>query len=116
MAAGVDAIQVSSHGGGQPDSAPPPILALGRIRKAVGPDFPLFFDSGLRSGEDIVKAYATGANFVFLGRPMLFALAADKARGLDRFCGILTAEVSLTLAQLELNSISQVCSTSIWKE
>ncbi|MDA0221785.1 MAG: alpha-hydroxy acid oxidase [Proteobacteria bacterium] len=116
VSAGVDAIQVSSHGGRQLDSAPPPILALGQIRKAVGPDFPLFFDSGLRSGEDIVKAYAMGANFVFLGRPMLFAIAADNAHGLDRLCDILKTEISLTLAQLGHNSMSQVSSASIWKE
>ncbi|MCP5074512.1 MAG: alpha-hydroxy-acid oxidizing protein, partial [Rhodobacteraceae bacterium] len=61
---GVDAIQVSSHGSRQLDSAPAPILALNAIRKAVGDAFPLFYDSGMRSGEDIVKAYAMGADFV----------------------------------------------------
>ena len=53
---GVDAIQVSSHGARQLESAPAPISVLPEIRKAVGNEFPLFFDSGLQSGEDILKA------------------------------------------------------------
>lgn len=97
---GVDAIQVSSHGGRQLDSAPPAILALARIRDAVGHDFPLFYDSGLRSGEDIIKAYAMGANFVFLGRPLLFAMAALRDKGLNQIVDIFATEISVALAQL----------------
>ncbi|WP_297770698.1 alpha-hydroxy acid oxidase [uncultured Roseovarius sp.] len=97
---GVDAIQVSSHGGRQLDAAPPPILMLAEIRAALGPDFPLFFDSGLRSGEDIVKAHAMGANFAFLGRPLLYAMAAGGERGLHRLWEVLSEEISLTLAQM----------------
>src|SRR5699024_11156766 len=88
-AAGVDAIQVSSHGGRQLNSAPPAILALQAIREAVGPEFPLFYDSGIRSGEDIVKAYAMGANFLFLGRPFSFAIAAGGQRGLIQLSDVL---------------------------
>ncbi len=105
---GVDAIQVSSHGGRQLDSAPPAIMALRDIRAAVGPDMPLFYDSGLRSGEDIVKTYAMGADFVFLGRPFSFAIAADGARGLDQMTDVLADEVSITLAQLGLRDILDV--------
>ncbi len=99
-AAGVDSIQVSSHGGRQLDSAPSPILRLQQIRKAVGDDFPLFYDSGIRSGEDIIKAYAMGADFVFLGRPWLFAIAAGGETGLQQFVDVLKSETSITLAQL----------------
>ena len=67
--AGADAVYVSNHGGRQLDSAPAAIDALPGIRRSVGPDYPLLFDSGLRDGEDIVKAYALGASFVMLGRP-----------------------------------------------
>jgi L-lactate dehydrogenase (cytochrome) len=98
--AGVDAIQVSSHGGRQLDSALPPILALQSIRQALGPDFPLFFDSGLRSGEDVVKAYAAGANFVFLGRIVLFAIAAAGEDGLQAICSAIAEEINVTLAQI----------------
>ena len=102
---GADAIQVSSHGGRQLDSAPPAILALRNIRNAVGPEFPLFYDSGIRSGEDIVKAYAMGASFVFIGRPFSFAIAAGMAKGLDEMTACLADETSITLAQLGLKNI-----------
>lgn len=98
--AGADAMQVSTHGGRQLDCAPPPILALHAIRAALGPDFPLFYDTGLRSGEDIVKAYAMGANFAFIGRAMQFAIAAGGEEGLDQYCDLITREIGLTLAQL----------------
>ena len=98
--AGVDAIQVSSHGGRQLDGALPPILALQAIRQALGPDFPLFFDSGLRSGEDVVKAYAAGADFAFLGRIVLFAIAAAGEDGLRALSTALADEVSVTMAQI----------------
>ena len=105
---GVDAVQVSSHGGRQLDSAPPPIKCLAKIRKAVGSEFPLFYDSGLRSGEDIIKAYACGANFVFLARPLLYAMAAGGQQGLTQLSEVLAQETSITLAQLGLNRLSQV--------
>jgi L-lactate dehydrogenase (cytochrome) len=98
--AGVDAIQVSTHGGRQLDSAPAPILALEKIRQAVGPEYPLFYDTGLRSGEDVVKAYAMGADFVFFGRAMQFAIAAGGEEGLAQLCEVFSQETSLTLAQI----------------
>lgn len=97
---GVDAIQVSSHGGRQLDCTPPPILALKRIRDAIGPDYPLFYDTGVRSGEDVVKAYHMGADFVFFGRAMQFAIAAAGKDGLDQLWQLLADETSLTLAQI----------------
>lgn len=98
--AGVDAIQVSTHGGRQLDCAPAPILALKAIRKVVGPDYPLFYDTGLRSGEDVVKAYHMGADFVFFGRAMQFAIAAGGRDGLAQFWNMLADETGLTLAQI----------------
>ena len=99
-AAGVDAIQVSSHGARQLESAPAPISMLAEIRAAVGADFPLFFDTGLRSGEDVVKAYALGANFTFLGRILQFAVAAEGEEGLHKLWQVLRDETSITLAQI----------------
>ncbi len=103
--AGVDAIQVSSHGSRQLDSAPAPILKLAEIRDAVGPDYPLFFDSGLRSGEDVVKAYAQGANFTFFGRVLQFAIAAGGEEGLQEMWNVLRQETSITLAQIGQTSL-----------
>ena len=112
-AAGIDAIQVSSHGGRQLDSAPPPILALRRIREAVGRDYPLFYDTGIRSGEDIVKAYAMGADFVFIGRAFLFALATRGEAGLQQLWDILSEETSLTLAQIGRTSMHSLADTIV---
>ncbi len=104
-AQGVDAIQVSTHGGRQLDSAPPPILALKRIRDAIGPQYPLFYDTGMRSGEDVVKAYQMGADFVFFGRGMQFAIAAGGRDGLKQYWNLLADETSLTLAQMGLTTL-----------
>ena len=90
------------------DSAPAPIHALAAIRAAVGPDMPLFYDSGLRSGEDVVKAYAGGAQFAFLGRILQFAIAAEGEDGLNRLWDILKDEVSITLAQVGVTSLKDV--------
>ena len=108
QAAGVDAIQVSNHGGRQLDSAPAAIDLLPRIRAAVGPGYPLIFDSGLRHGEDIVKALALGADFVMLGRPLLYALGAEGERGLTALIRIVAEETSLTLAQVGLSDIGAI--------
>ncbi|WP_166418117.1 alpha-hydroxy acid oxidase [Cochlodiniinecator piscidefendens] len=98
--AGVDAIQVSSHGSRQLDSAPRPITALADVRAAVGEEFPLFYDTGLRSGEDVVKAFKQGANFTFLGRVLQFAIAAAGEDGLRALWDVISDETSITLAQL----------------
>ena len=74
----------------------------------MGPDFPVFYDSGIRSGEDIVKAYALGADFVFLGRPFLFAFAGNGENGLKQYWDVLLDEASLTLAQIGYTSIEQL--------
>ncbi len=105
---GVDAIQVSSHGGRQLDSAPPPIECLARIRAELGEQYPLFFDSGLRSGEDIVKAYAMGASFVFMARPLLFAMAAEGQKGLNQLTDVLSKETSIALAQLGICGMDEI--------
>jgi isopentenyl diphosphate isomerase/L-lactate dehydrogenase-like FMN-dependent dehydrogenase len=111
--AGVDAIQVSSHGGRQLDAAPPPILQLPKIRAAVGDTFPVFYDSGLRSGEDVVKAFAMGADFTFFGRSLQFACAANAEAGLQQMWDVFQAETSLTLAQLGVTSMDQLDSKTL---
>ena len=110
---GVDAVQVSSHGGRQLESSPAPILALKAIRTAVGPDYPLFYDTGIRSGEDIVKAYAMGADYVFLGRSWQFAIAGAGEDGLNQLADVLSTETSVTLAQLGLRDMGSIGPQSI---
>ncbi len=104
---GADAVQVSSHGARQLESAPAPITALAAIREAVGPDYPLFFDSGLRNGEDVLKALAIGADFTFFGRILQFAIAAAGEEGLQRLWQVLTEELSIAMAQTGLSDLSR---------
>lgn len=106
--AGVDAIYVSNHGGRQLDSAPPAIDALPLVRRAVGAHYPLIFDSGLRDGEDIVKAFALGANFVMLGRPFLYAAGGAGHEGVARLIELLSEEIQVTLAQIGRTDIAAV--------
>ncbi|MCP3731352.1 alpha-hydroxy-acid oxidizing protein [Sphingomonas sp. MG17] len=102
---GADAIVVSNHGGRQLSSAISSIEALPAIRHAIGREFPLILDSGIRSGEDIAKALAYGADFVLVGRPFLFGSAAlGPARGPQAVIRILQAELDMTLAQLGCTS------------
>ena len=98
--AGADAVYVSNHGGRQLDSAPASIDVLPAMRRAVGPDYPLLLDSGLRDGEDIVKAFALGASFVMLGRPFLYAAGAAGRAGVYRLIELLSGEVDAALAQI----------------
>ena len=105
---GADAIYVSNHGGRQLDSAPAAIELLPRIRTAVGPDYPLIFDSGVRSGEDVVKALALGADFVMVGRPLLFALAAEAEVGLNALFSAFAGDISNTMAQLGISRTDQI--------
>jgi L-lactate dehydrogenase (cytochrome) len=113
---GVDAVQVSNHGGRQLNSAPAALDALRNIRTAVGDDYPLFFDSGLRSGEDVIKAYAVGANFVFFGRPLSFAIAANGERGLQQLTDVISDEISIGLAQLGVSDMQSVNHDSIARQ
>jgi len=113
--AGADAVYVSNHGGRQLDSAPASIYALPLIRKAVGKDFPLIFDSGIRGGGDILKALALGADFVMLGRPLMYAIGADGATGLRKILDIIKEDLSTSLGLVGLDDITKV-SNSILAE
>ncbi len=106
--AGADAIQVSNHGGRQLDSATASINALPLIRKALGDDFPILFDSGIRSGSDILRALALGADFVMFGRPLMYAIGADGAKGLRRIINLIKEELSTNLGLVGLNDINEV--------
>jgi L-lactate dehydrogenase (cytochrome) len=106
--AGVDAVYVSNHGGRQLNSAPAAIQMLPLIRDALGLEMPVVFDSGVRSGEDIARALASGAGFVMLGRPILYALGAGGVGGLSQLLHLLTNELSTVMAQLGCTRPSQL--------
>ncbi|MDH3631144.1 MAG: alpha-hydroxy-acid oxidizing protein [Gammaproteobacteria bacterium] len=109
--AGVDAVCVSNHGGRQLDSVPAAIQMLPRIREAVGVDFPLLFDSGVRNGEGVLKALASGADFVLIGRPFLYAMAADGYPGLQQLIELFRSQIDNSLAQLGCRDIDNIDSS-----
>ena len=111
--AGADAIQVSNHGGRQLDSATAAINMLPLIRKSVGSGFPLIFDSGIRSGSDIVRALAFGADYAMIGRPVMYAMGADGRKGLRRIVEIIKEEASTTLGLVGLNDINDITSNIV---
>ena len=111
---GVDGIYVSSHGGRQLASAPHPIEMLPKIRKALGDDVHLFYDSGLRNGEDLVKAYALGANFAFMGRPWSLAYAANNQHGIENYIDYLCKETSVAMAMIGRRKIEEICLDDIY--
>ncbi len=103
---GADGVMVSNHGARQWAGVPASIDALPAIRAAVGKDFAVLLDSGVRSGDDIVKALAAGADFVMLGRAFLYATAALGAQaGAAAAIDILRGEIDTALAQLGCASV-----------
>ncbi len=111
---GVDGIYVSNHGGRQLASAPHPIEILPKIRKALGDDVHIFYDSGLRNGEDLIKAYALGANFAFMGRPWSLAYAANNQDGIKNYIDYLCKETSVAMAMIGRTKIEEICFDDIY--
>lgn len=98
VAAGVDAVVVSNHGGRQLDGAPATADVLAEVVDAVGERTPVLVDGGLRRGSDVVKALALGARATLLGRPVLWGLCADGERGVAQVLALLRDEIELALA------------------
>lgn len=95
--AGVDGIVVSNHGGRQIDGARPALDCLPDVC-AVAPETPVLFDSGIRTGSDIVKAIALGARAVLVGRPYVYGLAIGGDDGIRHVLRCLLADLDLTVA------------------
>jgi L-lactate dehydrogenase (cytochrome) len=112
---GADAVVVSNHGGRGMDAAPATIDALPAIVEAVAGRAGVFFDSGVRSGLDIVRALAVGADFVFVGRPFLFALAAIGAPGPAYVIDMLMSETRSALAHCGAYSPADARAELTWR-
>ena len=95
---GVDGLIVSNHGGRQVDGAVAALDALMEVREAVSADATVLMDSGIRTGSDVLKAIALGANAVLLGRPYVYGLAVGGAAGVEAVIRQLAAEIDITLA------------------
>jgi L-lactate dehydrogenase (cytochrome) len=108
MRAGADAIVVSNHGGRQLDGAPSSIIALPAIIKAVGNGTEVWLDSGVRSGQDTLKAIALGAKGVMIGRPYVYGVGALGKQGVTKVLEIIAKELDLTMAFCGVQNIKEV--------
>lgn len=106
-AAGADGVIVSSHGGRQLDSAIAPLRVLPEIREAV-PGMAVMLDGSVRRGTDVLKALALGADFVFLGRPLLYAAVVGGPAGVEHAIGLLKQEILLSMALLGISSLDEL--------
>lgn len=102
---GMDGIVVSNHGGRQLDAAPASISVLPEIAQAVGGKTTVLMDSGVRTGLDILRALALGADFVLAGRPFLYGAAAFGQEGGELIADILKADLENNMIQLGMDNI-----------
>jgi L-lactate dehydrogenase (cytochrome)/(S)-mandelate dehydrogenase len=93
LAAGMDGLIVSNHGGRMLDQSVPPLLALPRVVEAVNGRVPVLLDSGIQRGSDVVKALALGANAVLVGRATLYGVAVAGQTGAERVIALLAEEI-----------------------
>jgi L-lactate dehydrogenase (cytochrome) len=95
---GADAMIVSNHGGRQLDGAPSSIAALPAIAQAVGSKIEVWMDGGIRSGQDVLKAVALGAQGTLIGRSFLYGLGAMGEAGVTKALEIIAKELDITMA------------------
>ncbi|KAK9370352.1 FMN-dependent dehydrogenase [Lipomyces kononenkoae] len=106
--AGVDGIWVSNHGGRQLDGCLPTLHALPEVVAAVRGKIPVHMDGGIRRGADIFRALALGADFVWIGRPVLWGLKYDGQKGVELAEQILEDEFKLAMALSGTASVDQI--------
>lgn len=112
---GVDGIYVSNHGGRQLNAAPTVMDSVQEIRRAVGAEMPLIVDGGVQSGEHVIKALASGADFVMLGRSVMYAIGAGGARGLSEILDLIGNEASSITGLLGHKTLAGINEASLAK-
>lgn len=106
--AGANGVIVSNHAGRVLNGVAPALALLPAIRAALGPDYPLLFDGGIRSGADALKAMALGAKAVLVGAPQLHALAVGGVAGVAHMLHILRTEFELAMAQCGCAGVDEI--------
>ncbi|MQS76360.1 lactate oxidase [Companilactobacillus halodurans] len=110
---GADGIWVSNHGGRQLDGGPASFEVLPYIAEIVDKRVPVIFDSGVRRGEHVFKALASGADLVAIGRPILYGLNLGGAQGVTDVIEHLNKELSITMQLAGTKSINEVKNTDL---
>ncbi|GLQ50033.1 alpha-hydroxy acid oxidase [Dyella flava] len=105
---GADGIVVSNHGGRQFDAAPASIDVLPAIAQAFGNKLTVMLDSGIRSGEDVLRALSLGAEFVFSGRSFVYGAGAAGSAGASKALSIFKDDILRGMAQLGINNLTEV--------
>ena len=106
--AGADAIVVSNHGGRQLDGAISSIRALEPIVEAVGDKVDVYMDSGIRSGQDVLKALALGAKGTFIGRSYIYGLGAMGQLGVTKALEVIRKELDISMALCGKTSVADI--------
>jgi L-lactate dehydrogenase (cytochrome) len=105
---GADGIVVSNHGGRQLDCVSSTINALPAIKDAIGDTGTLIVDGGIRSGQDVFKALAQGADHTLIGRPWVYALAAQGQKGVYDTLTAFRSELEISMALTGVTRIEQI--------
>jgi len=105
---GAQALVVSNHGGRQLDGAPSSISALPRIADAVGGDIEVYFDGGIRSGQDLLRALALGARACLIGRSYIYGLGAGGEAGVATAIDIIHKELDVSMALTGTKTIAEI--------
>lgn len=113
QARGVAGLVVSNHGGRSLDGAPASLDCLAAIRAAVGNTFPLLLDGGIRSGTDIFKALALGANAVMIGRLQMYALSVAGALGVAHMIKLLHEELEVCMAMAGCATLADISNAAL---
>ena len=106
--AGADAVIVSNHGGRQLDGVSPTIDMLPRVVEAAGDRTEVLVDSGVRNGQDVVRAVASGAKAALIGRPWIWAVAGRGEDGLRALLKTFRAEMKVSMALTACTSIADL--------
>jgi L-lactate dehydrogenase (cytochrome) len=114
VAAGVDGIVVSNHGGRQLDSVPSTVRALPAVVDAVGGEVTVLVDGGVRTGLDVVKLVALGAQAVLVGRAWAWAVAARGEAGVRHMLEVLRADIDVALALTGNTSFADVNRSALY--
>ncbi|MBX3651752.1 MAG: alpha-hydroxy-acid oxidizing protein [Burkholderiales bacterium] len=112
-ARGVAGLVVSNHGGRGLDGAPASLDAIAAVRAAVGPDYPLLLDGGIRSGSDVFKALALGADAVLVGRLQVYALGVAGALGVAHMLKLLLEELEVCMALAGCATLADIHRSSL---
>lgn len=105
---GMDGIVVSNHGGRQLDGAVPSLEVLPEIVEAVGDKLTVLFDSGIRTGVDVLKALALGAKAVFVGRPVIYGLGVAGSEGARHILAGLLADVDQSMGLAGVKNVAEL--------